>query len=318
MRTLVLGGAGFIGSHLVERLFLQGHQVRVLDNLSTGKRENLANVAADVELVVGDLRDDATLASAASGCEVIFHQAAIVSVQRSLDEPRLSQAINLGGTLGVLLAARNAGARRVVFASSAAVYGAGGSEPRRESMSTYPQSPYGLEKLAGEHYLRMWNELYGLETVALRYFNVFGTRQDPSSPYSGVISIFVDRVKRGVAPTIFGDGEQTRDFVHVSNIVEANYLAGTVSGAQGVFNVASGTETSLNRLFATMCQITGTTLTPQYAAARSGDIRHSSADISLARDRLGYVPRLALTDGLTQLLADSVAASRSHERARGA
>lgn len=311
MRTLVLGGAGFIGSHLVERLFLQGHQVRVLDNLSTGKRENLANVAANVELVVGDLRDDATLTSAAKGCEVIFHQAAIVSVQRSLDEPRLTQAINLTGTLGVLEAARAAGVRRVVFASSAAVYGAGGDEPRRESMATFPESPYGLEKLAGEHYLRMWNELYGLETVALRYFNVFGPRQDPSSPYSGVISIFVDRLKRGVAPTIFGDGEQTRDFVHVSNIVEANYLAGTAQGAQGVFNVASGATTSLNHLFATMCQIRGATLRPQYAAARPGDIRHSSADISLARERLGYVPRVALAEGLTQLLVDAADDRRS-------
>jgi UDP-glucose 4-epimerase len=302
MRTLVLGGAGFIGSHLVERLLSEGHRVRVLDNLSTGKRENLAPVADDVELQVGDMRDERALATAVEGCDVVFHQAAIVSVQRSIDEPLLTQATNLGATLQLLLAARGAGVRRIVFASSAAVYGAGSDAPLDEGSPTFPQSPYGLEKLAGEHYLRIWRELYGLETIALRYFNVFGPRQDPRSPYSGVISIFADRLAQGVAPTIFGDGEQTRDFVHVANVVEANYLAACTPGAAGAFNVACGETTSLNRLFTQMSQLRGLSLTPHYGPARSGDIRHSSADISRAASVLGYVPRVPLADGLTALV----------------
>jgi UDP-glucose 4-epimerase len=304
MRTLVLGGAGFIGSHLVERLITEGHTVRVLDNLSSGKRENLANVAGDVELQVGDIRNPEALAMAVTGCDVVFHQAAIVSVQRSLDEPLFTQATNLTATLGLLIAARKAGVRRIVFASSAAVYGAGGDGPLSEQSLTEPQSPYGLEKLTGEHYLRIWRELYGLESVALRYFNVFGARQDPRSPYSGVISIFAERIARGIAPTIYGDGEQTRDFVHVSNIVEANMRAALTPGAAGAFNVACGETTSLNRLFTQMCSLRAVELTPTRGAARAGDIRHSSADISRARSLLGYVPRVSLADGLAALFED--------------
>ncbi|MET0344299.1 MAG: SDR family oxidoreductase [Polyangiales bacterium] len=316
MRTLVLGGAGFIGSHLVDRLLSEGHRVRVLDNLSTGKRENLAKVAGDVELRIGDIRDEAALASALADVEVVFHQAAIVSVTRSVEEPLATQSTNLTATLQLLVAARAANVRRVVFASSAAVYGAGSDSALTESMPTLPQSPYGLEKLAGEHYLRIWRELHGLESVALRYFNVFGARQDPSSPYSGVISIFAERIARGVAPTIYGDGEQTRDFVHVSNVVQANVLAGFTPSAEGVFNVACGETTSLNRLFTQMCQLSGVALEPQYGPARSGDIRHSSADISRAAALLGYVPRVTLPDGLAALFEDLRDINRNVRRER--
>jgi UDP-glucose 4-epimerase len=316
MRTLVLGGAGFIGSHLVERLITDGHRVRVLDNLSTGKRENLAEVASDVELRVGDIRDEAALGAALDGVEVVFHEAAIVSVTRSVEEPLFTQATNLTATLQLLMAARAAGVRRVVFASSAAVYGAGGDGPLTEAMPTLPQSPYGLEKLACEHYLRIWHELHGLESVALRYFNVFGPRQDPSSPYSGVISIFAERIARGVAPTIFGDGEQTRDFVHVSNVVQANVLAGFTPNAAGVFNVACGETTSLNRLFTQMCRLSDVDLEPRYGPARSGDIRHSSADISRASTLLGYVPRVTLPDGLAALFEDLRETHRNVRRER--
>lgn len=303
MKILVTGGAGFIGSHLVDRLVALGHDVRVLDDLSTGKEANLAGVRSRIELVVGDVRDAAAVRRAMEGVELVYHEAAVVSVQRSVETPAETLGVNAGGTLQVLCGAREAGARRVVLASSAAVYGSLGEGARQETDPTLPDSPYGLEKLASEHYLRMWHALYGLETVALRYFNVFGPRQDPSSPYSGVTSIFADRIRRGVAPTIYGDGEQTRDFVYVANVVEANVRAGFGAVQHGTFNVGCGVSTSLNRLLAAMAEAAGVRSVPSYGPARAGDIRHSLADIERARSELGYAPAVDVASGLQRLLA---------------
>jgi len=302
VKVLVTGGAGFIGSHLVDRLLALGHDVRVLDDLSTGKVANLAEAGSRVELRVGDVRDPGTVAEAVAGVELVYHEAAVVSVQRSVEQPAETLGVNVGGTLNVLCAARAAGVRRVVLASSAAVYGSQAEGAKREADPTLPDSPYGLEKLASEHYLRMWHALYGLETVCLRYFNVFGPRQDPSSPYSGVTSIFADRLRRGVTPTIYGDGEQTRDFVYVANVVEANIRAGLSAVRHGVFNVGCGTSTSLNQLLRAMATVASASPEASYAAARAGDIRHSLADISESARVLGYAPQVDLTTGLLLLL----------------
>ncbi|MGO8995777.1 MAG: SDR family oxidoreductase [Polyangiaceae bacterium] len=304
MKALVVGGAGFIGSHIVERLTREGHSVRVLDNLSTGKRENLAPVARDVELVVADVRHMERLRQEMRGRDVVFHQAAIVSVPYSIEHPQESLDVNLRGTLNVLEAAKEAGVQRVVMASSAAVYGEDPELPKRETMLPSPISPYGLEKLASEHYLAIWKKLFDLETVALRYFNVFGPRQDPSSAYSGVISIFVDRILRGETPTIFGDGEQFRDFVYVANVVEANVLAATRPQASGrVYNIGCGQRTSLNELAAILGRICGRDVKARHAEPRAGDIRESLADIGRAREELGYEPRIGVEEGLRALVA---------------
>ena len=281
MKALVIGGAGFIGSHIVERLTREGHSVRVLDNLSTGKRENLAPVARDVELVVADVRHMERLRQEMRGRDVVFHQAAIVSVPYSVEHPQETLDVNLRGDAQRPRGrARSAGVQRVVMASSAAVYGEDPELPKRETMLPSPISPYGLEKLASEHYLAIWTKLFGLETVALRYFNVFGPRQDPSSAYSGVISIFVDRILRGEPLTIFGDGEQFRDFVYVANVVEANLLAATRPQASGrVYNVGCGQRTSLNELAAILGRICGRDVKARHAEPRAGDIRESLADI---------------------------------------
>jgi nucleoside-diphosphate-sugar epimerase len=302
VRALVTGGAGFIGSHLVERLAREGHSARAFDNLTTGKRENLAHVAG-AELVVGDIRDEEALARATEGCDVVFHQAAIVSVPYSIEHPHESLDVNLRGTLNVLEAAKRAKTRRVVMASSAAVYGEDPELPKRESMTPSPISPYGLEKLASEHYLSMWSKLFGVETVALRYFNVFGPRQDPSSAYSGVISVFVDRILRGAPVTIFGDGEQFRDFVYVANVVDANLLAATRANVSGrAYNVGCGVKTSLNDLAQMLARIAGRDVKPSHEAPRAGDIRESRADIGRARDELGYAPKVGVEEGLRELV----------------
>jgi UDP-glucose 4-epimerase len=303
MKALVIGGAGFIGSHIVERLTREGHAVRAFDNLSSGKRENLAAVAPDVELVVADVRHAERVRQEMRGCDVVFHQAAIVSVPYSVEHPDETLEVNLRGTLNVLQAAQSAGVKRVVLASSAAVYGEDPELPKRETMLPSPISPYGLEKLASEHYLSIWAKLFGVETVALRYFNVFGPRQDPSSAYSGVISIFVDRILRGAPITIFGDGEQSRDFVYVANVVDANLLAATRPQATGrVYNVGCGQRTTLRELAAILGAICGREVKPSFAPARTGDIRDSLADIGRARAELGYEPRIGVEEGLRALV----------------
>ncbi|MHC4914471.1 MAG: NAD-dependent epimerase/dehydratase family protein [Planctomycetota bacterium] len=305
MKYLVTGGAGFIGSHICEELLAAGHEVRVLDNLSSGYERNI--VGLDVEFVQADVRDAEAVSAAAEEVDGIFHDAALVSVPESVEKPLENDAINVTGTLNVLLAARQRGVRRAVLASSAAVYGNDPELPKREDMLPEPVSPYALGKVAGEYYMRVFAELYGVQTVSLRYFNVFGPRQDPSSMYSGVISKFVDVLGTGGTPTVFGDGEQTRDFVYVKDVVAANLLAMS-SGRVGrgeVFNVGTGKRTSLLELIAALAAIFGREVRPTFADERAGDIRHSVSDISRARDLLGYEPRATLEEGLRALIVHS-------------
>jgi UDP-glucose 4-epimerase len=304
MKVLVTGGAGFIGSHLVERMLGLGHEVRVVDDFSTGKRANLEPMAcARLEVVEEDVRNGWKVRDLAAGCEVIFHEAAIVSVPYSVENPQETHDVNLQGTLNVLEAARHAKARRLVFASSAAVYGDAPGLPKHEGMLPTPISPYGLEKLTSEHYLAIFARLYGVETVSLRYFNVFGPRQDPSSAYSGVISIFADRARRGEPLTIFGDGHAYRDFVHVEDVVDANLLAATAPGISGrAFNIARGEKTTLLELARMIGSVAGRELVVRHEAARAGDIAESVADISRARKELGYAPKVEVGTGLQRLL----------------
>ena len=304
MKILVTGGAGFIGSHIVERLVREGHEVKAYDNLSSGKRENLAAVASDVELVEADVRDAPQLDFYAAGCDVIFHEAAVVSVPYSVEHPQETHDVNIQGTLNVLHAAKRRGVKRVVFACSAAVYGDDPEMPKRENMRPQPMSPYGIEKLTSEYYLSVWSQLYGVETVSLRYFNVFGERQDPGSPYSGVISIFVDRALRGAGVTLFGDGGQTRDFVYVGNVVDANVRAATTPGVAGrAYNVGCGDKTTLLQLLDTIERIVGSKVERTHAPPRAGDIRESIADISKIRAELGYAPAVGVEEGLRRLIA---------------
>lgn len=300
-RYLVTGGAGFIGSHLCRGLVAQGHEVRVLDDLSSGKRANLDGVP--VEWVEGDIRDLDLLARAFQGIEVVHHHAAIASVAVSVNQPLLEQEVNLVGTLRVLEAARQAGVRRVVFAASAAAYGNNPESPKREEMRPEPASPYGLSKVAGEYYCRIYSEVYGLETVCLRYFNVFGPRQDPTSPYSGVISLFVRRLLLGQPPVIQGDGQQSRDFVYVEDVVQANLRASQVALAGGeIYNIGCGRSTTIRELAGLLDQILGAGLEPEFAPPRPGDVRCSLADISRARTGLGYAPAVGLAEGLERTL----------------
>ncbi len=302
MLALVTGGAGFIGSHLVDRLVVEGHAVRVLDDFSTGKRGNLPQDAR-VELWEGDVGDPRAVGAAVQGATWVFHQAAVASVPRTVADPIGTQRTNYQGTLNVLEAARQHGVQRVMFAASAAAYGDLPDLPKREDSPVKPLSPYAVDKLASEYACAVYHQLFGLQTVRLRYFNVFGPRQDPSSPYSGVISIFADRLATGSQVTIFGDGGQTRDFVYVADVVEANLRAAQVPEAAGeVFNIATGRPVTLNGLLRTMCEIVGKPVAPTYAAPRSGDIRHSSADTSRARSVLGWSSAVDLQDGLERLL----------------
>jgi len=305
MIALVTGGAGFIGSHIAQHLAAAGHHVRVFDNFSAGKRENLRDVPeAQLEILEADVRDAARLEHAISGCDVAFHQAAIVSVPYSVEHPQETHDVNLQGTLNVLFAAKRQRTKRVVFAGSAAVYGEDPELPKRESMRESPISPYGVEKLASELYLRTYAKLHGVESVTLRYFNVFGPRQDPRSPYSGVISVLVDRALRGEAPRLFGDGNQSRDFVFVRDVVQANILAATVPGAGGgVYNVGGGRRTTLNELVRMLGRLVGRTITPIHEPPRAGDIRDSLADITRARAELGYEPRVSVEEGLAELVS---------------
>lgn len=303
-KTLITGGCGFIGSHIAEALVAEGVQVRVFDNFSSGKRENLKGFGDGVDIVRGDIRDPEVLRGAMSGVDHVFHEAALVSVAVSVEQPEDNDAINIRGTLNVLQAARAAGVKRVVLASSAAVYGNNPALPKREDMLPEPESPYALGKLAGEYYLRLYSRLYGVETVALRYFNVFGPRQDGKSMYSGVISRFTDDIRAGRAPTIFGDGEQTRDFVFVKDVVQANLLAmrSKAVGNGEVLNVATGSQISLLQLWEALRGITGSRLVPSFKEARQGDIRHSLADIGKISRTLGYQPQYGLEYGLKAIL----------------
>ena len=308
-RFLVTGGAGFIGSHLVEELLRRGETVRVLDNLSTGKLANLEAAAAAAgapmpEFLEGDVADHALARRATEGIDYVLHQAAMPSVPRSVADPVRSNHANIDGTLAILVAARDAGVKRVVFAGSSSVYGDTLELPKREDMPYKPLSPYALQKQVGEQYLQMFTALYGLETVTTRYFNVFGPRQDPGSPYSGVISLFVKAASEGRAPTIYGDGGQTRDFTYVANTVDGVLRAATAPAISGqIINVATNGRVSLNELWAQVRGLLGATTTPVYGEPRAGDIRDSQADITKAATLLGYRPIVPFEEGLRRTVA---------------
>jgi UDP-glucose 4-epimerase len=302
-RYLVTGGAGFIGSHLCEQLVLNGHEVVVLDDLSSGYRTNLESIEGSLTLVEGSIEDAELVADLAQGCKGVFHLAAVVSVQDSITDPLRAERVNALGTLHVIDAARFAGAS-IVISSSAAVYGDDPSLPKTEDMPLCPISPYGAQKLHGEYLLKIYGRLHGVRGAALRYFNVYGPRQDPKSPYSGVISIFLDRCGKGEPVTIFGDGEQTRDFVYVTDVVAANIAAMESSTAQTkVYNVATGRSVSLNTLIGTVRRLTDHTGPVAYAEARPGDIRHSSASVQAAQADLAWTANVDLESGLRKTLA---------------
>ncbi len=309
---LVTGGAGFIGSHLVQELLRRGHRVRVADNFSTGKKDNLEaaleaagpGASATYELVSGDLADHTIAQAAVQGMDYVLHQAAIPSVPRSIEDPVTSNRANVDASLSVLVAARDAGVKRVVYAGSSSAYGDTPTLPKSEDMPPSPMSPYALQKLVSEQYMQLFTRLYGLETVTIRYFNVFGPRQDPSSPYSGVISLFLRAMVEGKAPVIHGDGEQTRDFTYVANVVDGVLRAVEAPDASGeVINVATNSRISLNQLFAVLKKLTGSSLTPAYGSPRAGDVRDSQADISKALRLLGYQPRVSFEEGLKHTLS---------------
>ena len=300
---LVTGGAGFIGSHLCERLTARGDRVRVVDSLITGKPENLAHLPS-VELLEGDLADLDVARRAVGGVEIVLHQAAIPSVPRSVKNPIESNRANIDATLNVLVAARDAGVRRVVYAGSSSAYGNSATLPKVETMPTAPLSPYALQKLVGEQYCGLFTRLYGLETVTIRYFNVFGPRQDPSSPYSGVISLFIKALCEGRRPIIYGDGGQTRDFTYVANVVDGVLRACDAPGASGeVINVAVGGRVSLLELFAAVRKLADADVEPEFGEPRAGDVRDSQADIDKARRLLGYEPLVSFEDGLAKTVA---------------
>ncbi len=301
---LVTGGAGFIGSHLVETLLQRGQRVRVLDNFLTGKRENLAPFLDRIELVEGDLRDLDACARSVEGIDYVLHQAALPSVPRSVADPFTTDEINVRGTLNILWAASRAKVRRLTFASSSSVYGDEPGLPKREGVEGKPLSPYAVSKFVGEKYLQVFTQTYGLETVSLRYFNVFGPRQDPASQYAAAVPLFITRILRGEAPTVFGDGEQSRDFTFVANVVEANLLACTAAGAVGgVFNIACADRITVNILIEKINRLLGKSISPIYADPRPGDIKHSFADISAAGCGLGYHPVVEFEEGLKRTIA---------------
>jgi UDP-glucose 4-epimerase len=312
LKALVTGGAGFIGSNLTLALLACGHEVRLLDNFSTGHRSNLEPL--DAELVEGDLRSYERVAAAVSGVEVVFHQGALPSVPRSIQDPLTSTAVNVEGTLNVLLAARDAGVRRVVFASSSSVYGDAPGMPRRESQPLAPLAPYAVSKLAAEQYCVVANRVFGVETVALRYFNVFGERQDPLSGYAAVIPKFIRVMLDGRPPTIFGDGETSRDFTHIENVVEANLAAAVEPAAAGrVMNIAVGSSHTLNELVGMLQRLLGSDVEPEYGPPRAGDVSESLADVSLARELIGYEPSVELEEGLERTIAWIVEQRAAHE-----
>ena len=302
--TLVTGGAGFIGSHLVQSLVARGDHVRVLDNLASGRKENLAGVWDRIEFVQGDVTDPVAVTKAVIGVDVVFHQAALASVPRSIEVPLETHAACATGTLLLLEAARRAGTRRFIYAASSSAYGNQQAPVKKESDLSSPLSPYAAAKLAAEHYCHSFYHSYGLETVCLRYFNVFGPRQDPSGPYAAVIPLFIKALLAGKSPTIYGDGQQTRDFTYVGNVVQANLLASTVppekiaASSTRTFNIGSGSAVSLLDLLTQLNAICGTTIEPIFQPPRAGDVRDSLADISLATRALGYRSNVSLAEGL--------------------
>jgi nucleoside-diphosphate-sugar epimerase len=314
-KALVTGGGGFIGSHLVERLLRDGYGVRVLDNFATGQRANLAASIENIELIEGDIQSYERVHTAVRGCDVVFHLAALPSVPRSVQDPLTSTASNVTGTLNVLLAARDENVRRVVFASSSSVYGPQREYPQREDAAARPISPYGVSKLAAEGYCRAFTQVYGIETVAVRYFNVFGPRQDPLSQYAAVIPRFITSALEDRRPVIFGDGEQSRDFTYIDNTIDGTVLASTAEGVAGeTFNIACGEDTTLNQLLEHVREISGKQVEAVYEGRQPGDLRRSQADISRAREALGYEPAVDVRSGLERTfvhLADAAQLSPS-------
>ena len=300
-RILVTGGAGFIGSHLVEALLERGHKVRVLDNFSTGKRNNLRSVRNDIEILAGDCADLKTAVKAMKGIEVVYHEAAVPSVALSVAEPFGSHHANATATMAMLVAARGAGVGRFMYARSSSVYGDSKEKFKKETHRAHPLSPYGAAKFAGETYVRIFAELYGMQTLTMRYFNVFGPRQDPSSAYSGVISRFSKALLKRETPVIYGDGKQSRDFTFIANVVHANLLALDAPGLKGqTVNIATSKAHTLNQLLATLIQLSGREAQARYEPTRTGDIRHSLADTSAARKLLKYRPQVDFESGLAR------------------
>ncbi len=312
---LVTGGAGFIGSHIAATLLLRGERVRILDNFSTGQRENLAALAG-AEVVEGDIRSYHIVRDMVADVDFVLHQAALPSVPRSVHDPITSNDVNVAGTLNVLAAARDAGVRRLIYASSSSVYGTNPALPKRETMLTSPLSPYAVSKLAGENYCRAFTQVYGFETVMLRYFNVFGPRQSARSEYAAVIPRFVQALVDGRAPVVFGDGTQTRDFTFIENVVAANLAAcerdGGVVGQ--TFNVATGNPVSILELVRALGEVLGTAVQPAFQPVRAGDVPHSYADIEAARAGLGYEPRVGFLEGLRRTVASMTAAVAGSRR----
>jgi len=303
-RYLVTGGAGFIGSNIVEALLERGEQARVLDNLSTGKRENIAPFMDKIDFMEADILDMDAMMKACKGIDYVLHQAALPSVPRSVADPMSSTRVNVDGTVNVLWAAKEAGVKRLVYASSSSAYGNQPTLPKREDMPADPLSPYAISKYAGELYARVFHQIYGLSTVSLRYFNVFGPRQDPASQYAAVIPKFIKALMNGEPPVIYGDGEQSRDFTFVKNVVSANILAAHAEGVSGnTFNIACGQRTTLNQLVDHLKKILKSPLSPCYTDPRPGDIRHSLADISLAERFLNYKPDYTIEEGLEKTVA---------------
>ena len=302
-RYLVTGGAGFIGSHIAEELMERGHKVRIVDNFLTGKRENIASFLDKIELIEGDIRDFNLCKRASDGVDFVLHQAALPSVPRSIEDPLMTNEINVKGTLNLLLASRDAGVKKFVFASSSSVYGDDQRLPKKEGEEGAPLSPYAISKLVGEMYCLVFSQLYSLSTVCLRYFNIFGPRQDPYSQYSAVIPNFINKMVKGESPTIFGDGEQSRDFTYVANVVEANKLAVKAKDVSGeILNIACGERTTVNSLVVEINQILKKDIKAIYDKLRPGDVMHSYADISEAENVLKYKPLVSFTEGLKRTI----------------
>lgn len=305
LKFLVTGGAGFIGSNIVSALLKRGYQVKVLDNFSSGKRENLKDFEKDIELIEGDIRSYHIVQESLKGVDVVLHQAALPSVPRSIKDPITTNEVNINGTLNILEASVSAKVKKVVYASSSSVYGDNPQLPKHESMTPNPLSPYAVSKLSGEKYCNVFSRIYGLETISLRYFNVFGPRQDPSSQYSAVIPKFIRAIKNNQQPVIYGDGEQSRDFTYILNVVEANILAATSDFESGIaVNCAMNGQISLNELVNHINKILGKNIKPRYEQPRAGDIKHSFADIHLAKDKIKYIPLVSFEEGL-KLTIDS-------------